>query len=234
MTKKQKLILQILGLFLILVVLIRPVAVKLNDNLATRRKLNTSLNQLQTKLNILEGIDPIMIDERVKKMEAIFPSTKPIVSLMASLSQLAAENGLSFGGVSLSPGSLSQEESPGKGKKKDASGLADLTFGFQIGGDLDRISQFMQDLENTAPLMKIEEVGLTIKTNPIFNLETIVVADIKVSAYYQPPPKTLGGVDKPVKLLSKSDEALLNQLVSFKTFPPVIPLTTVGKENLFE
>ncbi|MBU2051912.1 hypothetical protein KKH13_01755, partial [Patescibacteria group bacterium] len=84
------------------------------------------------------------------------------------------------------------------------------------------------------PLMKIEEVGLTIKTNPIFNLETIVVADIKVSAYYQPPPKTLGGVDKPVKLLSKSDEALLNQLVSFKTFPPVIPLTTVGKENLFE
>ena len=227
MTKKQKFYLQILGLILILVIAIRPLATKLAANLNTRSQLTKKLAALETKLNTLNGIDTVLIDERVKRMETIFPSVKPIVPLMASLSQLAAESNLSFGGISLSPGSLSAGGT--------VTALNDLRFGFQVGGDFDKISQFMQALENTAPLMKIEEVGLTIKTNPLFDrLETIVVADIKVAAYYQAPPKTLGSVDKPVKLLSRNEEILLNQLVSFKTFPPVLPQTAVGKENLFE
>ena len=235
MTKKQKLIAEILGLVLIVVVAIRPLAVKLSDNLATRRQLTQKLNQLETKLNTLDGIEPLLIEDRVTKMEAVFPSVKPIVPLMASLSQLASEQGLSFGGLSLSPGSLSEAGSKSKDKKAADTDLNDLRFGFQIGGDFDRISKFMQSLENTAPLLKIEEVGLTIKTNPLFDrLETIVVADIQVAAYYQAPPKTLGSIEKPVKLLTRSEEVLLNQLVGFKTFPPVVPLAPSGKENLFE
>ncbi|OGD56644.1 hypothetical protein A3E73_02000 [Candidatus Beckwithbacteria bacterium RIFCSPHIGHO2_12_FULL_47_17] len=234
MTKKQKLIIQIVVLMLILILAIRPMAAGLGQNLATKKQLTKRLVQLEGKLNTLNGIEPLLIDDRVKKMEAVFPSVKPIVPLMASLSQLAAQQNLTFGGVSLSPGSLSQGEAKSKDKKKTATDLNDLRFGFQIGGDFDSISKFMRSLENTAPLMKIEEVGLTIKTNPLFErTETIVVADIKVAAYYQPPPKTLGGVDKPVKLLSRSEEILLNQLVSFKTFPQVVPQTTVGKEDLF-
>lgn len=225
MTKKQKIYPQVLGLILILIVVIRPLVVKLSQNLNSQRQLAKQLSQLETKLNTLNGIEPLLIEDRVRKMEAVFPSVKPIVPLLASLSQLAAEQGLTFGGVSLSPGSLSGPETD----------LNDLSFGFQIGGDFDRISQFMQALENTAPLMKIEEVGLTIKTNSLFDrLETIVVADIKVAAYYQAPPKTLGSLNKPIKLLSRSEEVLLNQLVGFRTFPPVVPLTAVGKENLFE
>lgn len=235
MTKKQKLITQILVLILILILAIRPMAFKLGQNLTTKKQLTKKLTQLEIKVTALNGIEPLLIDERVKKMEAVFPSVKPIVPLMASLSQLAAQQNLTFGGVSLSPGSLSQSETKSKGKQKAATDLNDLRFGFQIGGDFDSISKFMKSLENTAPLMKIEEVALTIKTNPLFERsETIVVADIKIAAYYQAPPKTLGGVDKSVKLLSRSEEVLLNQLVSFKTFPPVVPQTTVGKENLFE
>ncbi len=235
MTKKQKFYLQIIGLILILIIAIRPLAVKLANNLNTRRQLTKKLTELETKLNTLNGIDAFLADERVKRMEAVFPSVKPIVPLMASLSQLATQYSLSFGGISLSPGSLSGGETAPKDKKKPDTELNDLRFGFQVGGDFDKISQFMQALENTAPLMKIEEVGLTIKTNPLFDrMETIVLADIKVAAYYQAPPKTLGGVDKPVKLLSRNEEILLNQLVSFKTFPPVLVETTVGKENLFE
>lgn len=225
MTKKQKFYLQIIGLILILIVAIRPLAIKLADNLNTRNKLTKKLAALETKLNTLNGIDTVLIDERVKRMESVFPSVKPIVPLMASLSQLANEYSLNFGGISLSPGSLSGGE----------TGLNDLRFGFLVGGDFDKISQFLKALENTAPLTKIEEVGLTIKTNPLFDrLETIVTADIKVAVYYQAPPKTLGSIDKPVELLSRNEEILLNQLVSFKTFPPVLLQTAVGKENLFE
>jgi Tfp pilus assembly protein PilO len=235
MTKKQKLIIQLIGIVLMLVFLLRPAAAKLIERLQTKRQLEKRLSQLETKFEVLSGIDSILIDNRVRQMEAVFPSEKPIVELMGSLSQLALENGLTFGGITLSPGSLSQEESKTKNKKANPEGLFDLRFGFQVGGDFDKISQFLAALENTSPLMKIESVGMSIKTNPLFEREaTLVVAEIEVLAYYQAPPKTLGSVDKPVKLLSKNEELLLNKLVGFRTFPFVIPQAPSGKENLFE
>jgi hypothetical protein len=80
---------------------------------------------------------------------------------------------LTFGGLSLSPGSLSQE--------KDQSDLKDLSFNFEVGGDFLQISQFMKALENTAPLMKIESVALNIKANPLFDPQaTLVAAQIEV------------------------------------------------------
>lgn len=231
--KQQAKIIQGIALLLLLIFLIRPLAVRLTQNLATKRQLVKKLTQLENKLATLNGIEPQLIEERVKKMEAVFPSVKPIVPLLSSLSQLASEHSLIFGGISLSPGSLSQADN--KDKKKAASDLFDLRFGFQITGDFDQISRFMHSLENTAPLMKIEEVALTIKTNPLYERqETQVAADIKVAAYYQAPPQSLGSIDKPVKLLSRSEEILLSELVGFRTFPAIVPQASVGKANLFE
>lgn len=227
MTKKQKIIGQFLILAVILLLVIRPLAGKLSANLKIRKQLLKQAAELSGKLETLNGIETSLADERVKKMEAVFPSLKPIVPLLASLSQLAAEHSLTFGGLSLSPGSLSQE--------KDQSDLKDLSFNFEVGGDFLQISQFMKALENTAPLMKIESVALNIKANPLFDPQaTKVSAQIEVSAYYQAPPKTLGSIDTPVRLLTKNEEVLLNQLVGFRTFPAIVPTAAVGKENLFE
>ncbi len=225
-----------LGLVLLVVVL-GPVSTKLRERVATKKKLTTDLGKLKTKLDVLSGIDSILIDERVKRMETVFPSKKPVVELISTLSQLSGRHGLSFGGVSLKPGSLKEEEETKKSKKKATTkaGLYDLKFGFKVGGDFDDILAFMNDLENIAPLMKVEQVGLSIKSNPLFERElTMVVADINVAAFYQPPPKSLGAVSKPVELLSREDEAVLNQLVNFKTFEAVFPVAPTGKVDLFE
>jgi Tfp pilus assembly protein PilO len=235
MNKKEKLIVEIVGLVLALILFVRPAVAKLMERVQTKRQLEKKYSQMQAKLDILSGIDTTLNDNRVRQMEAVFPSTKPVVALMGSLSQLALEHNLSFGGITLSPGSLTQEAVKSGTKKVSPQGLFDLRFGFQIGGDFDKISQFLAALENTSPLMKIEGVGLSIKTNPLFEREqTVVVADIEISAYYQAPPKSLGDVTSPVKLLSRNEEALLNQLVGFRQFRAVIPQTTAGKENLFE
>jgi hypothetical protein len=234
--QKQKLIFQILILLLMLMVVVRPVTIILIERLKTKRILTSKLERLQTKLTVLEGIDEVLIQDRVQKMETVFPSSKPVIMLMSSLSQLAQEFNLEFGGVSLSPGSLVIEEmTRTSNKRMKDGGLADLQFGFQVGGDFGSITRFMQSLENTAPLMKIEEAALSIKSNPLFTAEaTQVVADIRVSAYYQPPPSQLGSLDNPVKLLTRKEEILLKQLINFRSFRQVVPLATVGKENLFE
>lgn len=218
---KNKQLIMMLGAAIFLgIIVFGPTLSNLQKVIRINKQQKTELSSLEKKLQILEGIDNNLIIDRVKKMEAVFPSDKPIVQLLSSLAQLAAKHNLSFGGVSLSPGSLTDE------KKEDS--LADLTFGFEVGGELNSILKFLQELERVAPLMKIDKVGLTIKTL------SMIAAKINVSAFYQPAPKSLGKISQPVKLLSRSEEAILSQLFNFTQFQVVLPSVQTGKTNLFD
>ncbi|MBU1322434.1 hypothetical protein KKE75_00040 [Patescibacteria group bacterium] len=218
---KNKQLIMMLGAAIFLgIIVFGPALSNLQKVIRINKQQKTELSSLEKKLQILEGIDNNLIIDRVKKMEAVFPSDKPIVQLLSSLAQLAAKHSLSFGGVSLSPGSLTDE------KKEDS--LADLTFGFEVGGELNSILKFLQELERVAPLMKIDKVGLTIRTL------SMIAAKINVSAFYQPAPKSLGTISQPVKLLSRSEEAILSQLFNFTQFQAVLPSVQTGKTNLFD
>lgn len=228
-----------LGIALVLLlIVVKPTITKLQERTVASNKLKSQINKLETKLEVLEGIDDNQIMERVEKMEEVFPSKKPVVQLMSSLSQLAGQNHLIFGGITLRPGLLGDEAEITKNKKSkkidQPENLADLKFAFQIEGYYDDISAFMHDLENVAPLMKIESVNLSVKSNPLFETsDLLVAANIEVTAYYQPPPKSLGAVTTTVPLLSKRDEVLLNRLFSFKLFTRVTPTVPTGKSDLF-
>lgn len=221
---KNKQLIMMLGAAIFLgIIVFGPALSNLQKVIRINKQQKTELSSLEKKLQILEGIDNNLIIDRVKKMEAVFPSDKPIVQLLSSLAQLAAKHSLSFGGVSLSPGSLTKTE-----EKKAETDLSDLTFGFEVGGELNSILKFLQELERVAPLMKIDKVGLTIKTL------SMIAAKINVSAFYQPAPKSLGTISQPVKLLSRSEEAILSQLFNFTQFQAVLPSVQTGKTNLFD
>lgn len=226
MKNKQLIVMSGIALFLGIIVF-GPSLARVQKRLKVNKQEKTELNNLEMKVQMLEGIDKTVITKRVTKMEAVFPSDKPIVQLLSSLAQLAAKHGLIFGGVSLSPGSLTDE-------KKEGSVMSELTFGFEVEGEFTSVLKFLRELETTAPLMKIDKLGLTIKTNPLVD-NIIIAADINVSAFYQPAPKSLGGISQPVKLLSRSEEAILNRLFNFTQFRAVLPAAQVtGKTNLFD
>ncbi|MDZ7586206.1 MAG: type 4a pilus biogenesis protein PilO [Patescibacteria group bacterium] len=188
------------------------------------------LKSLEKKLEILEGFDKNVITERVTRMEAVFPSDKPIIQLLSNLSQLAAKHSLSFGGISLSPGSLTKTD-----ESKTEADLSDLTFGFEVEGNFGSIIKFLKELEKVAPLMKIDKVALTMKSSPLSDdINTIIAAEINVSAFYQPPPKSLGNISQEVKILSKNEEAILIRLFNFTQFQSVLPVAQTGKSNLFD
>lgn len=224
---KNKQLMVMSGIALVLgIIVFGPTLSNFQKVIRVNKQQKTELNDLEKKLQILEGIDKNLITDRVKKMEIVFPSDKPIVELLSSLSQLSAKHGLGFGGVSLSPGSLTEE-------KKGETDLSDLTFGFEVSGEFNNVLKFLRELENTAPLMKIDKVGLTIKTNPLLD-NIMITADIDVSAFYQPAPKSLGSISQPVKLLSRSEEAILSRLFNFTKFQAVLPVAQTGKTNLFD
>lgn len=223
MKKNRLIILSILGLIMAVIVF-GPILTDLIGRLNVNKQLKKDLSVLLTKQTVLEGIDRTLVSERVNKMELVFPSDKPIVQLLSTLSQLSKNHNLSFGGVTLRPGSLQETD----------TNLNDLKFGFEVGGNFEEVLAFMKDLERAAPLMKIDKVGLKIKSNPFFTQElTMVIASIDVSAYFQPAPKTLGTIFKPIALLSRDDEAVLSTLFTFTQFPTVLPVAQTGKMDLF-
>src|SRR3989338_2592961 len=215
----------------LLILVFGPAVSQVKKNRATRDKLSERLAVLEEKLAVLSGVDPLLVDERGKRMERVFPSKKPVVELISTLSQLAGKHNLAFGGVSLKPGSLQGEGEASKAKAED---LADLRFGFEVGGTFDGISNFLKELESVAPLMKVEGVGLTIKTDPVVKRQVVAVeAAIEVSAFYQGPPESLGSILTPVSFLSVRDEAFLNRLFNFTSFETVLPVAQTGKTDLF-
>jgi len=214
------------GALVILLMVLKPLITQVQEKRAEQKSLTEKLKVLDLKRKTLDGIDEQLITDRVMKMEGVFPSGKPIIQLLSNLSLVAANNGLVFGGISLKPGVLGEEESD--------SSLKDISFGFKLEGTFKQINDFMYDLENTAPLMKIDEVSLSVKTNPLDKeREILVAAEVEVSAFYQAPPEKLGRISAPVSLLSRGDEALLNRLIKFKTYKTVLPEAPTGKIDLF-
>ena len=77
---KEKKLLIFVGLGLIITwVVMGPVLGKLKERIAVKNKLVNDNQVLTTKLEVLEGIDDVLVSQRVKKMEEVFPSKKPVV-----------------------------------------------------------------------------------------------------------------------------------------------------------
>jgi Tfp pilus assembly protein PilO len=223
MKNKRLLLLAVLSL-VIAGLAFGPGLSRLKQSLTLNRQLKEELKQLQFKRVSLEGIDRNLADERVKNMEVIFPSQKPVVQLMSALSQLAVKYNLIFSGINLQPGGLKASE----------QGLNDLKFGFKVDGNFTSILQFMKELERTAPLMKIDKISLGINTGPyISEAQTLVSGGFEVNAYFQAPPKSLGNITAPVAIVTPDDETVLTNLFGFTQFPVILPVAQVGKPDLF-
>ncbi|MCX6816497.1 MAG: hypothetical protein NTZ93_01325 [Candidatus Beckwithbacteria bacterium] len=227
---RNLIILSLLGLAMIGVIC-GPILTGLYSRLTTNKQLNQELKAMEKKLADLEGIDKNLVNERVVKMETVFPSDKPVVQLLSTLTQLSGKYSLNFGGVSLSPGSLTDNQTT---KDQAEDSLNDMKFGFEVGGTFDNILNFMKELERAAPLMKIDKVGLMIKTSPLVSEQpTEVAAKIDVSAFFKGPPKTIGAITEPVALLTRDDEAILSTMFTFTQFPVILPVAQTGKVDLF-
>jgi len=99
-------ILVIVVVFFLSVTVFRPI---LRNSLQLRlenKKLREQFESLNKKSQLLQSLDEVEVTKRVAKMEEVFPSEKPILNLIASLSQLAKEKNVTFGGITLNPGTI--------------------------------------------------------------------------------------------------------------------------------
>ncbi len=225
-------ILVIVVVFFLSVTVFRPI---LRNSLQLRlenKKLREQFESLNKKSQLLQSLDEVEVTKRVAKMEEVFPSEKPILNLIASLSQLAKEKNVTFGGITLNPGTIKissrvssklKKREPSESEAKKA-GLQDFLINFVIEGKIENITAFISGLETTTPLMKIESFTIALEKGS---------ASLNVRVYYQTLPEMLGEIDKPVPLLTEKEKEILDEITHYRKIEPIKTISPVGKDNIF-
>lgn len=181
------------------------------------------LSRLQTKSGELLAFDDQDLTSRVETVERIFPSKKPVLNLIASVSSLSEDEGVSFQGIELAPGLISGESPVGA----EGGGQEEFSISFGVIGDLDKVFSFMVNLEKTTPVMKVDSFAIDLVSG-----ETVEVT-FDVIVYFQKPPETIGRVDLPLPVLSDMD-SVFAQLEEFKIVEEIKTVAQTGKQNPFK
>ena len=181
------------------------------------------LIRLKKKSGELLALDDQDLISRVETIERIFPSKKPVLNLIASVSSLSEDKGVSFQGIELTPGLISG----GAPVATESGSREEFSISFGVIGVLDKVFLFMRSLEKTTPVMKIDSFVIDLVSG-----ETVEVT-FDVTVYFQKPPKTIGKVDLPLPVLADMD-SVFAQLEEFKIVKEIKPVAETGKENPFK
>ena len=204
------------------------------------KRQESRLARLERKEKVLAATELEELEAKVRRVERIFPSEKPVVSLIATLSNLAKDKGVIFSGVDLAPGEVSTAQAKAKKRttdpkteKKEVAAYRGevapaIDFSFQIEGTKEQVFGFLEALERVAPLMKLRTLSLG------FGNEGQLLAEVGVYVYYQPPPATIGKIDAPVAVLTPKEAEALAVLDEFILYPQVTAGEPSGKDNIFK
>lgn len=120
---------------------------------------------LSKKVAILSQIDQQVLKERTKVIKAALPETKDVIAYLGAVDGLSKELGLSFGGITVSPGDVSgesQKSTSGRSKNTRKVALLNvLDTDIKIAGTREGIYAFLRQVEQTLPLMQVSDVVVT-------------------------------------------------------------------------
>jgi len=193
---------------------------------------------LEKKLAYLQSLDKNTLLKQTASLESVFPSKKPVMSLINSLKAVAQENNVSYAGIRLNPGEIENNTDDNKKLsnqgKESGSNLENFYLNVNLVGTLDSIFSFVDQLDLTAPLVSIN--SLDIGSLDTEEEESFVKASIGITVFYQAPPVNIGAIDTPLKEFSGEDEEAFAILDDYVIYPEVkiLPDSRVGKDNFFQ
>lgn len=184
-----------------------------------------SLSRLNTKLSYLRSLNKLSLAERIKTIEAVFPSEKPVMNLINSLKNVAMENNVSFGGISLRPGPIVENK---ENKAAEVSTVNNIELGITVTGSIENVFKYIDKIDKTSPLATVNSLSISSFSK---DQSDIINASIDLIVYYQPPPTSIGAVDSTVAVLTAEEEKIFDQLNEFIVYPAIKPRQTINLEN---
>ncbi|MCH7951471.1 hypothetical protein IH980_01860 [Patescibacteria group bacterium] len=211
------------------------------------------LTALETKVEVLQGLDESMLLEQVGVLEHVLPSKKDVFGLLTALNGLAAEEGVALGNFELRPGSIATETAtPSASAKKSSeptrkgpasrrrSDLESIAVSVSVIGSFEDVTAFFSSVERLRPLMRFTQVSLSpVKRRSVEPVATPsatfqVVANLGLDLFYASLPTQLGSASDPLSPLSEAEQLLYDELLGYLSYEVSLPSSIItGNENLF-
>lgn len=186
------------------------------------------LARITQKLAALEGLNEYELSAKTERILAALPTEKDPARLMMTIRYLADSAGVSLTAISVNPGEISADSSRPKGEKEGS--VPFLVFQVEVSGPEEAAREFLDKIQSTAPLMRIEEVVIS-------STGMVTLAKLELKAFYLPLPQTLGSVEEPLSKISPEEDKVYESLAKLEivsaevsSFTPV----ATGRENPFE
>lgn len=156
------------------------------------------LAKLTAKKAFLGGLAESELEDKTKTTLAFLPAEKDLPRALATIRNLADSNGLELQGVQAEPGSIS-------------NGLESLEFKITISGDWTQLKNFLSQVEETSPLMRVVKAEIS-------SFPPMAEAILSLDSFSLPLPTTLGVSEAPLVAISPQEEEIYQRLV--KIPPP--------------
>lgn len=178
------------------------------------KKLNESEKAeslLQEKVNLLQEMSPIVISQTDQTVIAL-PEKNPSITMLIQLNLLAEKYSLTFANKEAGSHTKFQED------------ILKTPISFSVGGNLDQLLFFVNEIKTVAPLSTIDEMNVTAATDEGVGMS------IKMSVYFSKFPEKLPPLTQPIKTLTAEEKETLDK-ISFLKKPVFIEQSTTRSEE---
>lgn len=230
--KTHDLLVKAIGLavvsFMLVFLAMLPIYQNANKVLAKIKTKNKELETITNKVAILSKLDKNVLAERVATIDAAIPPKKDVMLYLTSIDGLSRELGLTLGGLSLQPGTVSENlESENKSEK--VGGLQSLATEIKIQGGQENIYTFLRTIENVLPLMQIKDISVNVGEGDKYTLS------LSLGMLWATPE--VSSVTGAVTLFGEEEDKYFTQLAGFRKFDK-LPFSAVAgtgevKQDLF-
>jgi len=184
---------------------------KIFEILEIQKKINKErkmLADLTQKAATLEGLDEIELTEKTEVLLKALPPEKDVANILLTFKVLGSQAEITLQGIQVDSGD---------------------TFSLKIEGGTEKIIRFMERIETSYPLMKLEEIAVSSREG------SSTQATAKVQAFFLPLPQALGSVESPLSLVTPQEEKIYQDLLRFTPVLTEEDMQTIqsGKENPF-
>lgn len=191
----------------------------------------SELEALNSKVTLLTQLDQGILQERVSTLDKALPPKKDVLLYLTSIDGLSRELGLTFGGLSLTPGEITEATVSGAKKavkpRIGGSGLQGLETEIRINGGKDSIYTFLRTIEEVLPLMQINDVKVTVLPSEQYSLS------LKLNMLWAEPATI--DVKSKITLFGEEEDKYFQQMAQYRQFESIITTSPISgvKSDLF-
>lgn len=219
-----------LFVFFLTINLMIPNIKKSREIFEGKQLLKQKLIKLEKKNSLILSIDERNLKDNYVKLNYIIPQNKDYSLLFTTLDSLQEKSGIAITRTDFELGTVSTSSAFLKKSANNEDFSIPVTL--EVIGSFDQVQIFLSQLSDlSGRLITVDQIKLQ------FTDFTVVKAAITGKTYFNPLPKTIGGVETPLPEFNQNIESL------FKTIKdnnyPVDSIENqyqevpVGKENLF-